>query len=55
MISFIEAWKIIKNLDLSNEKKTIVVDNTSDLGFFGKLFLKCTVSRLSPQFLTERN
>ena len=48
-------WQIVKILDLSKEKKNIITSCKDDLNFIEKLFYTCSVTKLPPNLLRERD
>lgn len=48
-------WTVIRSLDLSKEKKNIIPLCIESLGFFDRLFFSCSVAKLPPTLLTERD
>ena len=48
-------WQIVKALDLSKEKRNIVTTCKDDLNFFERLFYSCSVTKLPPNLLVERD
>jgi len=55
LISFMDAWQTIKNLDLREEKKLVNKDLNSNLSIFDKLFKPCASSKLPPALMGERD
>lgn len=48
-------WQIVKILDLSKEKKNIITSCKDDLNFIEKHFYPCSVTKLPPNLLRERD